>query len=297
MKKVWVNGVFDILHRGHLSLLDFAKSQGDFLLVGIDSDERVRQLKGETRPINSQEDRKYFLENLKFVDKVIIFNTEEELNNVIKEYSPDIFVVGTDYMNKKIIGKEWAKEIIFYDKIPGYATRYIINKIYTSQKTIEFKGKIYPRFQSIGNAAQFAIPFALYFCQGTGYDIGCGKEEWAFPGSIPIDPIIDNRYNAFNLPQKNVDYIFSSHCLEHIPNWVDAMDYWYDVLRPGGILFLYLPHYNQEYWRPWNNKKHYHCLNPQIIVDYMKDKGYKNIFYSERDLNDSFMVVGEKPLE
>jgi len=161
-------------------------------------------------------------------------------------------------------------------------------------KTIEFKGKKYLYFQSEGNAAQYVIPFAKHLCQGVGYDIGCMKKEWAFPGAIPIDILFDDKWDAMNLPGDNVDYIFSSHCLEHLPNWVDAMNYWYDILRPGGILFLYLPHYDQEYWRPWNNRKHIHYFTPNIIKDYMSDRGYIDIFYSERDLNHSFIIVGEK---
>ena len=78
---------------------------------------------------------------------------------------------------------------------------------------IEFKNKKYPYFQSIGNASQFAIPFAKHICIGKGYDIGCMKNEWAFPGSIPIDLSFDDDYHAKNLPENNVDYIFSSHCL------------------------------------------------------------------------------------
>lgn len=159
---------------------------------------------------------------------------------------------------------------------------------------IEFKNKKYPRFQKEGNAAQFAIPFAKHFCFGIGYDIGCSKIEWSFPGSIPIDLTINNKWDAYNLPQKEVDYIFSSHCLEHLPNWVTAMDYWYKILKVEGILFLYLPHYDQEYWKPWNNRKHIHYFTPNVIEDYMIDKGYKNIFSSQRDLNHSFIVVGEK---
>lgn len=159
---------------------------------------------------------------------------------------------------------------------------------------IEFKDKKYPKFQSKGFASKFAFPFAAEVCVGKGYDIGCMKPEWSFPNSIPVDISIDDDLHATNLPQKNVDYIFSSHCLEHIPNWVEAMDYWYETLKPGGVLFLYLPHEEQEYWKPWNNRKHYHSFNPKIIKDYMIDKGYKNIFHSERDLNHSFMIVGEK---
>ena len=71
MKTVWVNGCFDVLHRGHMELFEFAKSKGDFLVVGIDCDERVKKNKGSSRPINNESDRKYFLECIKFIDKVV----------------------------------------------------------------------------------------------------------------------------------------------------------------------------------------------------------------------------------
>ena len=159
---------------------------------------------------------------------------------------------------------------------------------------IEFNGKQYPDFQAEGNASQFAIPFANKFCKGVGYDIGCNRVEWALPNSIPIDLNFKNGYDAYKLFGCNVDYIYSSHCLEHLPDWITALDYWTEKLNVGGILFLYLPHYNQEYWRPWNNRKHLHIFTSEIIKDYMISRGYINIFNSERDLNDSFMIVGEK---
>lgn len=159
---------------------------------------------------------------------------------------------------------------------------------------IEFKGKNYPHFQSIGHAAQFAIPYAKYFCEGIGYDIGCNRIEWSFPGSIPIDPVLDENYNATNLPNNEVDYIFSSHCLEHLNDWVSVLDYWYDSIKVGGVIFLYLPDYSQEYWKPWNNRKHLNIFTPQIISDYFTHKGMKNIFHSGVDLNNAFMIVAEK---
>jgi len=161
-------------------------------------------------------------------------------------------------------------------------------------KLIEYNNKTYPHFQSMGNASQFAIPFAKHFCEGCGYDIGCMKKEWSFPNSVPIDINFDDDYDAYNLPDGNVDYIYSSHCLEHLKNWVTALDYWTERLVDGGILFLYLPHYSQEYWRPWNNTKHIHVLTPEIVKDYMLNNGYNNIFNSEKDLNNSFMIVGQK---
>ena len=103
----------------------------------------------------------------------------------------------------------------------------------------------------------------------------------------------DDSWDANNLPEKDPDYIFSSHCLEHVPDWVSTMEYWHERLVNGGTLFLYLPDYSQEYWRPWNNRKHLHAFTPQIIGDYMKQK-YKNVFVSGIDLNNSFMVIGEK---
>lgn len=161
-------------------------------------------------------------------------------------------------------------------------------------ETIKFNNIEYPIFQSQGMASNFAIPYATKVCKGIGYDIGCMKKEWSLPGSIPIDINFDDEWDAFNLPQKNVDYIFSSHCLEHILNWVDAMDYWYDTLKEGGVLFLYLPDYTQEYWRPWNNRKHKNIFTPDIIEDYLNHKKYKKIFKSGVDLNNSFMIMSEK---
>jgi len=160
--------------------------------------------------------------------------------------------------------------------------------------TISFKNKEYPLFQAQGNASQFAIPFAKHFCIGKGVDIGCNKIEWSYPGSIPIDITFNNGYDATHLPEKDYDYVYSSHCLEHLQDWVGVLDYWTTCLRPGGILFLYLPHYDQEYWRPWNNRKHIHVFTSEIISTYLKHKAYVNVFRSERDLNDSFIVIGEK---
>lgn len=165
-------------------------------------------------------------------------------------------------------------------------------------ETIEFKGHQYPKFQSEGFAAEFAFPFALKVCKGVGYDVGCGKKEWALPGSIPIDITFSERYNddyhATNLPAGEVDFIFSSHCLEHLDRWVVVLDYWRSKLKSGGVLFLYLPHYDQQYWRPWNNRKHVNIFTPQIIKDYLTDNGFTKIFVGERDLYHGFMAMGEK---
>lgn len=122
MNKVFVNGTFDIVHKGHLEMLNYARSLGDYLLVAIDTDSRVQELKGPSRPINNQDDRKLLLYNLRSVDAVTLFDSAEELINIIKEYNPDIMVKGSDYKDKPIIGAEHCKEIRFYDIVDGYST-------------------------------------------------------------------------------------------------------------------------------------------------------------------------------
>lgn len=160
-------------------------------------------------------------------------------------------------------------------------------------KIINYQNSSYPEFQTQGNGAQFAIPYAKHVCEGKGVDVGCNKPEWAFPGAYLVDPVI-NDYDALNFPYENLDYVFSSHCLEHIIQWVDVLDYWTSKLKSGGVLFLYLPDYSQKYWRPWHNRKHVNIFTPEIIKDYMADNGYHKIFASGVDLNNSFMIMGEK---
>ena len=129
MKKVFVNGTFDIIHRGHIELLNYAKSLGEFLYVGIDSDERVRQLKGHTRPVNSLEERMFMLQNLKAVDYVLDFSSDKALEGLVKIIKPDIMVVGSDYKNKRVIGSEYAKQLLFFDRIDEYSSTKIIQGI------------------------------------------------------------------------------------------------------------------------------------------------------------------------
>jgi rfaE bifunctional protein nucleotidyltransferase chain/domain len=124
---VWINGTFDILHRGHLELLDFASKLGK-VRVGIDTDERVKLLKGKNRPVNTFQDRKFFLESLNFVDSVVGFSTDEELVEAIETWKPRYFVIGTDYYGKNIIGKNKAEHIIYFEKVDGYSTTKIIEE-------------------------------------------------------------------------------------------------------------------------------------------------------------------------
>ena len=126
--KIFVNGTFDILHRGHLEMLKYASSLGDELFVCIDSDNRVKELKGEGRPINNQNDRKFMLDSLKFVTRCWIFSDEEELEHIIELYKPDIMVKGSDYKGKNIVGSQYCKEIVFYEHT-GHSTTGLIQRI------------------------------------------------------------------------------------------------------------------------------------------------------------------------
>lgn len=159
---------------------------------------------------------------------------------------------------------------------------------------VDFQNEKYPYFQSIGNASQFSIPFAQHFCKGFGYDIGFCKEEWKLLNSRGIDLSLNDGYHANNLPDDEIDYIYSSHCLEHVDNWIDTLEYWISKLKPNGVLFLYLPDFSQKYWRPWNNRKHKHCLTPELLKEFCIDHKMENILVSGIDLNNSFMVVCQK---
>jgi len=138
---IWVNGCFDILHTGHIDLLWYAKlyetkgiqyqeaMKENTLYVGVDSDERVKMLKGEERPINTALDRVKMLSNLKMVDSVVIFHDEKELKYFIKEFDIDYMVIGDQYMDKVVVGGEWTKEgVIFYPTDERSSTS-IIQKI------------------------------------------------------------------------------------------------------------------------------------------------------------------------
>ena len=129
MRRIIVNGTFDIVHRGHIEMLNYARSQGDYLLVAIDSDRRVSELKGPARPVNNQEDRKFYLDNLKAVNACWIFDSAEELEHICKMYKPDVMVKGSDYRGKPIVGSEYCNSIQFYNIVPNYSTSKIIEDI------------------------------------------------------------------------------------------------------------------------------------------------------------------------
>jgi len=127
-KVVFTNGCFDIIHLGHVKYLESAKSLGDVLILGLNSDESVTSLKGIGRPINNQSDRAYILAALEVVDYVVIFD-EETPYNLIKKVKPNILVKGSDYKEKEVVGHDLVDDVALVELIEGRSSTNIINKI------------------------------------------------------------------------------------------------------------------------------------------------------------------------
>jgi D-beta-D-heptose 7-phosphate kinase/D-beta-D-heptose 1-phosphate adenosyltransferase len=125
---VFTNGCFDILHSAHLRLLQFAKKQGDLLVVGLNSDDSIKRFKGESRPVNTLEERCELLNSLGFIDYIIVFTDDSPLR-ILSLLKPKIMVKGGDYKVESVIGREHASEVIIYDYIQGLSTTNTINKI------------------------------------------------------------------------------------------------------------------------------------------------------------------------
>ena len=122
------NGAYDVIHTGHLELLNYAKSLGDYLLVALDTDERIKESKGVTRPVNNHIVRGAVMQNFKAVDEVVFFNSDEELIDIIKRYNPDIRVIGSDWVGKKIVGEEYCRQISYFDRVNDESTTRTLNE-------------------------------------------------------------------------------------------------------------------------------------------------------------------------
>lgn len=126
---VFINGCFDILHPGHIKLFESARSFGDHVVVAIDSDRKVREMKGPSRPIKTEYQRKTVLASIRYIDEVHVFDTKEELEALVKKIKPDIMIVGSDWKGKEVVGSQYAKELRFFDRIEDYSTTKIVEDI------------------------------------------------------------------------------------------------------------------------------------------------------------------------
>lgn len=156
----------------------------------------------------------------------------------------------------------------------------------------EYDGNVYPDYLKRGNAQRFIQPVALQFCKGFGVDVGAGA--WPLPGAEPLDA--SRGHDACDLPREfsGLDFVFSSHCLEHLPDPRAALRHWVSRLRPGGVLFLYLPHPDMRYWRPDRCAKHLHVMDPPQVRLWLDNCGLAPVLMSGRDLAWSFACVGFK---
>ena len=127
-KIIFTNGCFDILHIGHIKYLEQAKKFGDILIVGLNSDDSIKRLKGDNRPINSQDDRAYMLSSIEAIDYVVIFDDDTPID-LIKLIQPDVLVKGGDYEGKEVIGQDIAKELKLIKFIDGNSTTKTIERI------------------------------------------------------------------------------------------------------------------------------------------------------------------------
>jgi len=136
MKKIFVNGAFDVVHSGHLDLLDFAKGLGTHLLVAIDTDRRIEYNKGEGRPFNKLKNRKHLISSLKPVTSVVTFDTDNDLLAILERYRPDIMVKGSDWRGKKVIGEEYCNKVVFYERTNGQSTTKTIENFITRRQLL-----------------------------------------------------------------------------------------------------------------------------------------------------------------
>lgn len=155
----------------------------------------------------------------------------------------------------------------------------------------EYDGAIYPDYLRNGNACRFILPVAQHFCRGVGVDVGCG--DWPLPGAIPVE--LKNGGDAMTFEHRDLDFCFSSHSLEHLADPVGALLHWKKSLKPGGVLFAYLPHPEMRYWNPTRNRKHLHIWSPEQMAQMFRDIGLVDVIHSERDLAWGFSCVGFAP--
>jgi cytidyltransferase-like protein len=130
-KNVWINGSFDVLHTGHIKLFRMARmlaGPNGEVWVGVDDDERISSRKGPSRPINTLKDRMMFLSSIKYIDVIVPFSSDDELEHYICEVEPDYMLIGDDYRDKPIIGSIFIKEIIYVTR-DGKSTSGIVDRI------------------------------------------------------------------------------------------------------------------------------------------------------------------------
>jgi SAM-dependent methyltransferase len=161
-----------------------------------------------------------------------------------------------------------------------------------------YKGKFYPDYLTVGGASHAIFRDALKFCRGQGVDVGAGL--WPLPGAVPADifrgPGLGKSVSDFG--EGSLDYVFSSHCLEHIENWRDALAEWVRKLKRDGTIFLYLPHPDCAIWRsnsPFVGNGHKWIPTPKIIKQALRELECEIMYFDDGpDAMQSFYVCGRR---
>ena len=177
------------------------------------------------------------------------------------------------------------------------ASLFVRKRVIGNEVFFEYRGKRYPEYLHRGNALSFIQDKAKEYCRGRGIDIG--PNRWVFPGAIPVrEESEENAYRLDRFPEESLDYVLSSHSLEHLEDWKGALRLWMSRLKPGGVLFLYLPHPEQELWHPgapWVGWGHKWIPEPGPIKDFLIEQGMRIKEISTKpDRYWSFHIVGEK---
>lgn len=188
-------------------------------------------------------------------------------------------------------------------KIFLYKTITKFNRFFLRKTTINgnmyyvYKGHFYPQYLNRGNAVSFIEREALKYCHGKGIDVGAGR--WPLKSAFPIRDEKDvNAYKLDIFKDNSLDYVFSSHCIEHLERWKEALCLWIRKLRSGGVIFIYAPHKSMLLWRPlapWVGLEHKWVPEKEILESFISSCGC-NIIYSisEPDIYWSFYIIAVK---
>jgi len=184
------------------------------------------------------------------------------------------------------------------DMFQGYRTLQEHPELERRQGGWVYKGRFYPDYLTVGGASHAILREALKSCRGQGVDVGAGL--WPLPGAIPVDvcrgPGTGRSISDFE--NGSLDYVFSSHCLEHIGNWREVLAEWIKKLKPGGIVFLYLPHPDCAIWHPGSpfvGDGHKWIPAPEIIKPALQELGCEILHFDDGpDTMQSFYLCGQK---
>lgn len=182
----------------------------------------------------------------------------------------------------------------------------ILRRIHLLQvKRIEIHGEVFHRFKGVlypdrlnqGNGCAIIADRALTYCSGIGLDIGASK--WPLPGAIPVrDEPEQNAYSLGAFKDASLDFVFSSHCLEHLDQWQKALELWIRKLKVNGILFLYLPHESMKLWHPGGafvGENHRWKPTHRKLIPFLRRHNLEIVDYNtERDDFWSFHIIAKK---